>query len=69
MPGSSSSDDAGASGGQMTNSLTKFNTDWDDSGDEEDKEETEKTVEEKKRLLTKVRTFSTQGQDDSMTLE
>jgi len=53
MPGPSSSDDAGASGGQMTNSLTKFNTDWDDSGDEEDKEETEKTVEEKKRLFTK----------------
>lgn len=36
------------------NSLAKFNTDWDDSGDEEDKEETEKTVEEKKRLFSKV---------------
>jgi len=52
LAGPSSGDDAGASGGQL-NSLAKFNTDWDDSGDEEDKEETEKTVEEKKRLFTK----------------
>jgi len=58
MPGPSttaavSSEDPSAQGASGFNNLAKFNTDWDDSGDEEDKEETEKTVEEKKRLFTK----------------
>jgi len=49
--GSVGNEEQGASGG--INNLAKFNTDWDDSGDEEEKEETDKTVEEKKRLFTK----------------
>jgi len=43
---------AAAASGSFNNQL-KFNTDWDDSGDEDEREETEKTVEEKKRLFTK----------------
>ena len=45
---------AGAAASSSFNNQLKFNTDWDDSGDEDEREETEKTVEEKKRLFTKV---------------
>merc|ERR1719213_1488991 len=44
---------AGAAASSSFNNQLKFNTDWDDSGDEDEREETEKTVEEKKRLFTK----------------
>ena len=56
MPGPSGavvSAGAAAASSSFNNQL-KFNTDWDDSGDEDEREETEKTVEEKKRLFTKV---------------
>merc|ERR1712226_572890 len=56
MPGPSGAvgaGSAGASASRSFNNQLKFNTDWDDSGDEDEREETEKTVDEKKRLFTK----------------
>merc|ERR1711974_451900 len=56
MPGPSGAVGAGSAGAAASSSFNnqlKFNTDWDDSGDEDEREETEKTVDEKKRLFTK----------------